>query len=594
MADETTKPSGPQLRLIGADGTLDPLMKADGLAEVESAAFDAEDEFQNFYVGGKRDAEVLQPPYNMKRLERMCQENNTLLPCIEAMVTNIEGTGYTFERIDDTAETDEDDTNIKKLEDFFKEPWPRKSFITMRKELRNDLERTGNAYIEVLRNLAGKVVFIRRVDAKMIRLVKLGPAVPVEVEVERDGVKLSVNVAKRERRFVQLLNGKEMVYFREFGTSRHVNKKTGRWEDDNYKVEPRDRGTELIHLKCQPDAHTPYGIPRWINQTPSVLGSRSAEEYNLDFFSHGGIPPVMVFLQGGTMETASRKAFEESLTTGTAARRNRVRIFEVMPTGGTLDKEGQARINVERFGAERQNDAMFESYDDKCCTRIRRAFRLPPIFIGHSEDYNYASAEASYKVAEAQVFRPERDEFDEVISMGLIKELGFPDYRLKSNPLVIENSEMKLKGIELANTIGASDAEDMIHEINDATGTNLKIRDNYDPEAELAQNTVDANGNVVDINAARAQREGEEEKQPVAKADVSIQALALDTLTALRKRDYRELTKNLQLVNSLDGRGMEEFKKAAAALTFVDPTFDADGLADLAGCTLHVLHAHNH
>jgi capsid portal protein len=50
--------------------------------------------------------------------------------------------------------------------------------------------------------------------------------------------------------------------------------------------------------------------------------------------------------------------------------------------------------------------------------------RLPPLFLGYAADYNFATAQTSYMVAEARVFEPERTEFDDLMNKTIIKELG--------------------------------------------------------------------------------------------------------------------------------------------------------------------------
>lgn len=47
------------------------------------------------------------------------------------------------------------------------------------------------------------------------------------------------------------------------------------------------------------------------------------------------------------------------------------------------------------------------------------------MFIGKAADYNFATAYTAYMVAEAQVFLPERDEFDNnMINATIVKALG--------------------------------------------------------------------------------------------------------------------------------------------------------------------------
>lgn len=601
---------------------------------IKSNAYSPEDEYQNLYVGAARDKGILEPPYNLRTLDRLSQENNSLSPCIEAMVTNVDGTGYDFASIDEDADDSEDDAKIKALREFFAEPWPGESFVTIREKLRRDIKRTGNGYLEVLRNAQDEITFIRHVDAKMMRLLKLDDPVPVEKIIRRGGRDMKVTVMERQRRFCQLINGITIVYFKEFGVDRDLNKTQGTWAVKGERLPANSRATEIIHFKDLPDAKTPYGVPCWINQLPSILGSRKAEEFNLDFFDNGGVPPVLIVLQGGTLQSETRKALEQKMVLGAATSKNRVQVLEVEPSGGSMDHPAQARVTVERFGGERQSDSMFEKYDDKCEMRIRRAFRLPPIFVGQAADYAFATAYVSYNVAEAQVFKPERDKFDEIITMKLLAAMGYRGYKLKSKPLTIEDVNIKLQGIELAMGTSSISMEDVIYEINEACGTDLKF-DEEAHQASQAPMTVDANGNIVPAQQqAPANDDGEDDgkdakgkpadnakpkqapagpkagakgsngtpvKSPGTKVSKSatqgVIALAQDTLIALRKRNFDELSRNIQLVSSLDPHGREEFHKACASLQFIDPSHDHEGLSELLGCTIAVMqrdHSHAH
>lgn len=446
---------------------------------VVSNAFEPEDEYLQYYLGAVRDIGAILPPYNLKTLDRLVQENNSLGPCVEAMVTNIDGTGFdiaqdTGDALDRPPQKPHEDPSIDALWDFFKEPYPGMSFVTLRKSVRRDLERTGNGYMEILRNTKNNIVFARHVDAKMMRLVKLDEAVPVDMAVTRKGETVSMKLMQRQRRYVQYVNGIGIVYFKDFGVTRDLNKKTGKWAQPGQRLKANERATEIIHFTVLPDAHTPYGVPRWINQLPSVLGSRKAEEFNMEFFDNGGVPPVMIILQGGVLSNETRRMIEQKVG-GPATKKNRVQVFEMEPSGGTLDSPGASKVIVERFGADRQHDSMFENYDNKCEVRVRRSFRLPPIFVGQAADYSFATAFASYTVAEAQVFRPERDEFDEVVSIKLIPALGYPGYKIISKAMTIEDATLRLQGLEVALLTKQVDAADVLNEINNTVGTKLKV-----------------------------------------------------------------------------------------------------------------------
>ena len=66
---------------------------------------------------------------------------------------------------------------------------------------------------------------------------------------------------KRERRYCQLVNGMTLMYFKEFGSSRDLDKKTAVGRRGPAAAR-HPRATEIIHFIVLPDAYTPYGVPR--------------------------------------------------------------------------------------------------------------------------------------------------------------------------------------------------------------------------------------------------------------------------------------------------------------------------------------------
>ena len=317
-----------------------------------SNIYQPEDEYHNMYIGQEKSINAIQPTHDLKTLDRLSYENNALNPCIEAMITNVDGTGFDLVRDAPGADKDDgqnEDSNIKNMWDFFNEPWPGESFITQRKQVRRDMHRTGNGYLEVIRNIAGDIVFTRHADSKMMRLLKLDDVRTEETEIRRNGALVKRKRLVRYRRFVQIVNGVQLRYFKEFGCPLDLDKYTGVWVKKGTRIHHTRRASEIIHFIDIPDSRTPYGFPRWISQLPSILGSREAEEFNLEFFKNGGVPPVLIILQGGALAHESRRALEGK-TGGKAKDKNRVQIMEMEPTGGSLDSPGVARVTVERFG----------------------------------------------------------------------------------------------------------------------------------------------------------------------------------------------------------------------------------------------------
>lgn len=425
-------------------------------ADVNPSATDAEEVFKAYQTGEGGKSQLINPPFDFDIVADLVGKNSILPPLIAAMVVNIDGTGAEITENEVALDVAEDkkpsDDTIEKekaaIQEYFDEPFPGQSFLTQRRSMRGEQESIGNAYLEVMRNAMDEVVFWKPITpAKNVRLVRLDNPVDVTKTVTRNGKETSVVVPMRERRFVQAV-GSKMVWFKEFGASRDLNRETGEWAPKK-SLAFELRANEIIHFKNQDDPFSPYGIPRWWSNSPSVIGSRRAEEFNLMFFDSGGIPPMMLIVSGGALaETAEKALRDHFLATG--INRHAAVVLEAYSTGGTVDSPSNVKIQVERFGGERQNDSMFEKYIAECDKRVQRAFRIPGQFIGMSDEFTFATALSSMMVAEAQVFACERNEFDEIVNLKLMPELPNGDkYLYRSKTLALRDSERQLAGLEM-------------------------------------------------------------------------------------------------------------------------------------------------
>jgi len=435
------------------------------------SAVELEDEFSSLYwTAGAQNNLFLQPPFEPNVLLNLVQSNNILNQCIEAMEVNIDGTGYELVPIEEGKDIDKQEEKIARA--FFDEPYPNVSMTSIRRRLRRQMESVGYGFLEVLRNIAGDVVGLRSVETAHIRMVKLDAPIQVKKKIMRDGKEIELTLWERERRFAQTVALKQQVYYREFGTTREIDRDTGDWESDLHAVPPEKRGSELLILGINPDITTPYYLPRWINQLPSVIGSRAAEEQNLQFLDAGGLPPAIVFIQGGTLIKDTSDQLRMYLS-GLNKNKNRAVVVEVQSSSGSLDAAGKVDVKVERFGSAQSQDSMFTNYDEVTEEHVRVGFRLPPLFLGKAVDYNFATAQTSYMVAEAQVFEPERTEFDDMMNKTVIKELGMKTLLYKSKPITLKDVATQLKGLELSMPVATR--ESFLKEMNTIATMNLEL-----------------------------------------------------------------------------------------------------------------------
>lgn len=446
-------------------------IRGDTYLVMADAAITPEDEFVNLYFTANQTGGLaLRPPFDPKILKHLVQHNNILSQCVEAMSVNIDSTGHEFIGVKEGV--DPNPAELESATEFFNEPFPGLSFVGVRRDLRNDIEAVGYGFLEILRAMDGSVAGFRNLDVCNMRLVKLDDPVSVERTIQRGGKEITLTFMERERRFMQSLNGKTKTFYKEFGSSRALNKTDGRWETKELPVPPEQQATEVLMFGVNKDVNSPYYLPRWINQMPSVVGSRKAEEQNLEFFDAGGMPPAIIFIQGGAMVGQSSDQLRTYLS---AQNKNKGRaiVVELQSSSGSLESSGSVSAKVERFGSQQANDSMFQKYDVAAEDHVRVGFRLPPLFLGKAADYNFATAQTSYMVAEAQVFQPERSEFDELINKTLIKALGFKTLKIRSNPITLKSVENQLAGITLvADKVAGND---IVTEVNKITGLTMEF-----------------------------------------------------------------------------------------------------------------------
>lgn len=458
-----------------------------------------EDEYQtteasNTTESSKRSTvQILKPPIPPNMLEEKVLHNNTLQPLVHAMDVNCETTGHVLQlREGYDLENEEVQRQRAYATALFNQPYPNCSMTSVRRELRANKETVGYGAIEVIRNNAGEIAFLRTLPSNEVRVLKMDKNDPVEtVNVVREGMP-DATLPVRRRRYVRLVDGrKKRQYFKEFGTEDELDAKTGQWlnlpdsvlrqkgalpelftsappqgafstdvnsrflnpqgdpanlnpaainpsaaataDTRNGKPEFHRLANEIIWFTLHKDPQGPYGYPRWISQLPSVLGSRAAEETNYHLLEGGGIPPVLVTITGGTLGNESRKQLEAYLNTPNKDQRMQAAIVEILNTGGSIDgADTNAKIEVHKFGSEELNDAMFQQYDEGCSAKVRGGFRLGGVFMGRVDDANRSNSVAQYVSAETQVFRPERVEFDEVINTTIMAEVA-PAWRYVSN-----------------------------------------------------------------------------------------------------------------------------------------------------------------
>lgn len=404
---------------------------------------------------------ILPPPYNPYTLIRFPNENNTLRQCIDAMVINIESMGYRLEYIgpENGEEGAEAQGEKIRLESLLSQPNGEYGLIDFRERLRRDYETFGYSFFEVCRSEYGRdIVSYYHVPAHTIRLTTQdAEETQVDIWLPRGGKFVKQKVMRRFRRYVQEI-GTKRIYFKEFGDPRVISAETG------LVVASLDVSEQASEIKIM-NLYTPgsaYGMPRWINQLPAIMGSRESELTNLNFFKSNAIPAMAILVSGGTLTADSIDEIEEHVTSVKGRDSvHRVMILEAEGSehAAAPDKSiPSPKLEIKPLVNDRQKDALFQEYDANNMKKVRSSFRLSPMLLGGSEDVTYATAQASLVVAEGQVFGPERNKMDDLFNYTILSdENGRPpvNWAFRSNPPRIADPKMVIEALDTLETLGA-------------------------------------------------------------------------------------------------------------------------------------------
>lgn len=416
-----------------------------------------EDHFRDDYAG-----DVIEPPFDLFTLAVLPESSTVLGPCIDAMSVNIEGLGHRVIPRDELDPSfDEISSEIKaelaKVGNFFDNATLEGTLTQSRDKWRRDIETTGNAYVEVQMSLSAPTepAGLTHLASWMMRLRKSDEeptpyTVPRAVKLESGkwGIE-EFPTRKYFRRFVmRKSSSSKKVYFKEWGDPRVISYRTGEVLAESWdKASEKERGeaaNPVIHIKLY-SPRGPYGLPRYTGLFFTIYGNRAVEVINYTTLRCNNIPALILMATNVQLTQGSINRIKEFVEERIQGDNNysTILVIEGEPTGEGLKDPGNMKIEIKPLTETQHTDAMFVTYTKENDEKIRQAFRLPPIFIGRSDEYNRATADASRKLAEEQVFAPERHNIDSIFNTTLVPALGASSVLFKSNtPNVTDNYEL--------------------------------------------------------------------------------------------------------------------------------------------------------
>ena len=435
--------------------------------------------------------QFIEPPYNLHGLEDLPKDSVTFNSAIETLAVNIDGFGHEFKRTIDVIEVKREvDGNLKRilidrktgdpvpphilqemaeekefLDKFFRYFFTDLTFVEARKIMRKSIKTFGFAGWEILRNpYSGRICGGNIIeDTKTLRLCEKDTKFTPYIQHQKNGCKIEPELRRKRFRLrgqilLKFRANKGKVYFKEFGDPRLINANTGEEIKDpmvlnGFKSLPEGfvEATELYWWK-RFDTETEYGVPEIIGALLDVLGVRAAKEVNYNLLKNNTIPPLAIIIQGYDDPMIEQKILDQmnEQIKGEQSRSSALVIqVDGNPVGTGVNQEViTPKIDIVPLAEILTQEGMFLKFIDESENNIASAFRLPPLLVGKMQNtLNRATAETAKKLAEEQVFAPERCEFDDKINRDFLPELGIKYWQLCSLAYREDSSEAKLKAL---------------------------------------------------------------------------------------------------------------------------------------------------
>jgi PBSX family phage portal protein len=211
-----------------------------------------------------------------------------------------------------------------------------------------------------------------------------------------------------------------------------------------------------------------YGVPRWYGATYAAIGRQKQQLVAMTYFSNNAIPRIAVLVAGATIGKEHVKQIEDYFKRIRGEENQHdVLVIQAAPyaegdVGAAMgESRGQVKLSIERLNDALLKEATFLETAKTWLNDVRRAFGLPPILTGDSDDYARAVADTARLIAEEQVFQPERVLFDHAINHLLFPRLGFRHWLFKTGGAHISDETIVVQLLELMHKGAALSSEEL-------------------------------------------------------------------------------------------------------------------------------------
>lgn len=372
----------------------------------------------------------------------LTKKSSVLGQCVRSLVNGIYGQDISikqrdlsFDETDKESITKEKNDILEKLSSL--DVMGLADFVSLFKSIGDDLERSGNSFVEVLTK-----------DSKPFGLRVIKGSIEIS---EPQLTFFDYPVYDRDNKtwtspkrphffkiFKQIDQEHNEIYFKEVFDPRVIDRKSGQiyTQDEFNKLSKKDKlkinqANSLYHFKLN-DLNNGFGLPRWANCQDTIRLNLLIEQNNSAYYSNAMKSDLVISSTSGLSES-SVEQLKQVVKDSANIEKARSTVILTPDEFSSSVSEASPKIDIRELNANKEGQFL-ELYKINN-QQIISSCGLHPINIGLTESYNKATAEASLRSTEEIVFEPSRQ-----LITSFVNSVLFPLWDVKYHVFSCESS----------------------------------------------------------------------------------------------------------------------------------------------------------
>ena len=339
---------------------------------------------------------IIEPIFNGCEPYHIMSHSELFMQCIDAIAQSTCGYNYTL-MLDEKPATMTDDA--KRTIDIIENVSPNVPFVEVLKQNVCDILSFGYAGVEVLLSRDKTEFELLNVPVHGLRLCQR----------DTTHTQFKVNDRLRHHRFRRYaqVRGHDKVYFKELYDPRPISRIDGQQTSDAFKL-----ANPLLWIDNGNYTDSAYPQVLWHSIGYAALSIGTIHKLNYKYFQNGRIQTQALLISGGDFTEDEAKQISKMIESSKGIdNAGSMIVIQSSPTavetaGGLEEKIAPVKIELKPLTPPQQNDPQYLDFLDDCRKAVMSAFRVPPIILGYSGDYNRATSEEASETFYTKVVLP--------------------------------------------------------------------------------------------------------------------------------------------------------------------------------------------